>query len=101
MAASGRRRTLLRRPAYCWIRAAVQFLTGGLSAFRRLKDLETVSRVRDIRVSEILRTTINAALITRNATASAVGKTLHLDTAVVEAYESLFFNVLDRKNDIA
>lgn len=100
LSASGRNCTLLNRPAYRWILAAVQMLNGGPRASRRLKDPEIVSQAREIHASE-MRPVINAALMTPAATARSVAKALNLDTTVVEAYESLFFNILERKNDIA
>ena len=101
LATSGRNSTLLKRPTYRWLRAAVQLLTAGPSASRRLKDVTVVSQARGIHEIDQLRPVVNAALMTRDVTARTVADALHLDVAVVEAYDSLFFNILDRKNDLA
>lgn len=101
LAKSGCTCTLLKRPAYRWVRAAMQLLTAGQSASRRLKDVTVVSQAREIHEFDLLRPVVNAALMTRNATARSVADALHLDVAVVEAYDSLFFSILDRKNDLA
>ncbi|MEY3894902.1 MAG: hypothetical protein RLZZ214_421 [Verrucomicrobiota bacterium] len=100
LAKSGHSSTLLKRPAYRWVRAAVQLLTVGPRASRRLKDVTVVSQAREIHEADQLRPVVNAALMTRDATARSVADALHLDVAVVDAYSNVFFNVLDRRNDI-
>ena len=45
------------------------------------------------------RELLRALLITTGATVSRVAEVLHLDPALVEAYECLFFNVIARKED--
>ncbi|MEY3895814.1 MAG: hypothetical protein RLZZ214_1334 [Verrucomicrobiota bacterium] len=77
--------TLLNRPAYRWLRAAVQLLMTGQSASRRLKDDTVVSQAQDIHESDMLRPVVNAALMARDATARSVSDALHPDAAVVEA----------------
>lgn len=98
---SRRNCALLKRPAYRWIQCAVALLSGGASASRRLKDVAMVALARDIHESDALRPIMNAALITRNATTQSVADALNLPSSAVEAYQCLFFNVLDRRDDLA
>lgn len=101
LATAGRTCTLLKRPEYRWIRAALQILTGGESSTRRLREHAVVSLARDIHDSDRMRPLIKAVLMTRDATVASVAGALRLDAAVVEAYDSLFFNITDRKSDLA
>lgn len=99
LARTGRKPTLLKRPAYRWVLAAVNLLKGGKSAARRLGDLRHVSAAVSASKSESARAILNAALMARDASAASVAKALDLDPLAVEAYDCLFFNVLDRKGD--
>ena len=97
---AGRSCSLLKRPEYRWVRATVQFLTGGECASRRLRDGVVVSQAREIHDSDLMRPIINAALMTRDATVGSVAAALNLDSSLVDAYECLFFNILDRRSDL-
>ena len=101
LAKSGRNCILLKRPEYRWIRAALQFLTGSESASRHSKEHAVVSQASEIHDSDRMRPILNGALMTRDATVDSVAAALGLDAAVVEAYDSLFFNITDRKSDLA
>lgn len=50
---------------------------------------------------ETLRTQINALLIGKDVDANYVAKHLNIDVEAIDAYEKLFFNVIDRKRDHA
>ena len=101
MAASNRPCTLLNRPEYRWIRAAIHLLTFGAKASKRLKDIDVVIKAREIHESDSLRPVMNAALMTCEANTCNIAEAFKLTPEVVDAYITLFFNVPDRINDIS
>jgi hypothetical protein len=99
IASCSRQCPILRRQEYRWIRAAINFLNGDATAARHLREVDIVSKARDLYESDAVRHVLNATLMTREATAATVAEALKISSAVVEAYADLFFNVLDRKDD--
>jgi hypothetical protein len=84
-----------------WIRAAKNYLTGGTMAAKHVRDVEVVALARKLHESKEFRPVLNAALMTRDATAQTVAEALKIKpAAVVEAYHDLFFSVLNRKDDL-
>lgn len=107
LADSRRPCSILKRPEYRWIRAAVQFLQGEAKATRHLNDVEFVGQTLGLYKSDSIRPVLNAALLTRESTGAVIAKAFKIQESpskihseVVEAYADLFFNVLDRKDDV-
>jgi hypothetical protein len=94
--------TILKRRRYRWVRAAKNLHTGGATAAKHLRDVEIVEQARALHDSDEIRPVLNALLMTRGATALSVADAAKIRPAdVIEAYNDLFFNVLDRKDDLA
>jgi hypothetical protein len=99
IADSLRRCSLLKRPEYRWINAAVNLQTLGARASKRLKDTKVVIKARELHESDAIRPALNAALFTREADTEKIAEAFKLTPDVVDAYVTLFFNVPDRKYD--
>ena len=107
LAESRRPCSFLKRPEFRWIRAAVHFLLGEAKATRHLNDVELVGQALGLYKSDSIRPALNAALMTREANIENIGDAFKIQQdafrkqpEVVEAYADLFFNALDRKDDV-
>lgn len=100
VARGGRQCPLLMKPEFRWIRAAVQLLTNDAKATRHLREVEAVSRALELYKSDAARPVLNAVLMTSEASVALVSMMLKIRHSVLSAYADLFFNVLDRKEDL-
>jgi hypothetical protein len=101
LAVSRRSCAILKRREYRWIQAAKNLHSGGVIATKHLKDMEVVEQARQLHESDEIRSVLNAVLLTRGATAQTVADALKIKPVdVIEAYNDLFFNVLNRKDDL-
>ncbi len=101
LAQSNHRPKILRRREYRWIRAAVQLLVAGGKVSDRLPDVATVSAALSLVQSDLTRPALNGCLVTSGATIPTVAKAVQQPEDVILAYSDLFFNVIDRRGDLA
>ena len=94
---------LLAEYPYRWVAQAVRFfgIQGGKSdsvGGDRTR-LSAIATAHDLYLNATpARIFLHAALLARDATAASVADALGLDAMTVEAYDSVFYNVLDRKD---
>jgi hypothetical protein len=99
MASTGWTSGRLEKPSFRWVRLAVKFVSGVAGEHGDADGLSAVAGAFEIYMKPTPdRLFLHAALLARDATAASVADALSLDTMVVEAYDSLFYSVLDRKN---
>ena len=102
MVSSGWTSGRLDEPCFRWVRLAVKFYSSlvGLQGDDHgdADELSAVAGAYEIHQNPTReRLFLHAALLARDATAASVADALDLDAMVVEAYDTLFYNVLDRK----
>lgn len=86
---------------YRWVLKGYEYQASGREGkYSSDPDCIVVGEALILRVDEQFKAVIEAALITREATVENVAQALGLEPKVVEAYACLFFNVLDRKDDL-
>ena len=97
LATVGKTPTMLKTPDLRWLRKAVVLIV----APHKLADdpdLMAIADARDLHADPDIRAMVQAALLTPAASAKIVAAALGLEPHIIEAYEALFFNVLDRKD---
>lgn len=95
LATAGKIPAMLKKPDCRWLRKAVVLIM----APHKLADdpdLMAIAGARDLHEDSYVRTVVQAALLTPAASAEVVAAALGLESLVIEAYEALFFSVLDR-----
>lgn len=86
-----------------WIWLAAMFLQGKIPPGRN-KKIEAINwawKIRHDTCMQGIRRTLEGALVVAGATREAAAKMLNFDIEVIEAYETLFWNVVDRAEDLA
>ena len=96
---SGRTFSLLDEPPYRWVRKAVEHLGTYGKPPSSDPGLLAVCEANALKKSEDARIIVQAALLASDATPEAVAAAVGLAPPVVDAYATLFFDVLDRKNE--
>ncbi len=97
----GKQPAMLKKPECRWLRKAAAFMAARYQVTDGDPDLQAVSEAYRLNENADIRPVLQAALLTCGATAESVGTALGLEALTVEAYDALFFNVLDRKDDLA
>ena len=97
---SGAMPAALKDPECRWVRKAMEFLR---DTNARVSDpeLQTVCDALTLHCKPDNKVVLRAALLARDVTVDSVAEALNMLPPLVEAYEELFFNVLDRKSDRA
>jgi hypothetical protein len=90
---------LLSMPCYRWVSAAVHLLRGGPRIGRRIPDVKYVMEARKLTESPDSSCLIRSAIFAVDSSAINVSVALGIPVGIVEAFDGLFFNVLDRKGD--
>ncbi|MBN8460083.1 MAG: hypothetical protein J0M04_19825 [Verrucomicrobia bacterium] len=90
---------LLDKPPYRWVRAAFRVLVKSHAGHE--PDLSAARQAMHWHSRPEFARPLNAALLARDATAERVAAALDIPEPPVEAYASLCFDVLDRKEDKA
>lgn len=99
MASTGWTSGRLDKPCFRWVKLAVKFVSGVAGEHGDADGLSAVAGAFEIYMKPTPdRLFLHAALLARDATAASVADALSLDAMVVEAYDSLFYSVLDRKS---
>lgn len=94
-------RAALEKGGYRWVDAAISWLKGGDKLGKWFPDVADVVAAYDLHAAPQTVALLKAALFAANSKAETVGHTMSLPVAVVGAFDALFFNVLDRKEDAA
>ena len=90
-----------------WIRTAVMVLQKekkpgvDCGQWHESPDLQAVKRAFRIHDRPSSKSLMQAVLISRDATIEEVAKAMGLDVPVVDAYATLFFNVIGRRKEVA
>jgi len=100
VAKCGRTPALLREPVFAAVRVAADILSGAVHSAKDAKLAAAVAKAWDIHSDRPQAVIVEALLMTHGATAESVAGVLGIDAAVVETYATLFFNVLDRPDDL-
>jgi len=90
---------LLDEPPYLWVRKAVEHLQALGKPPSSDPGLLAVSEANEVKKSADIRIIVQAGLLASDAKAETVAAAVGLAAPVVEAYATLFFDVLDRKNE--
>ena len=101
MSSGSRISDLVEQPAYKWVRNAMRFWENPGHARSGGPELLVTYAAAILHTNSINRDFLRAALLTQDATIESVAAVLRLKPLFVEAFEALFFNVLDRKDDHA
>ena len=97
---SGNPPSVLKKPECLWVRKAMEFLKDS-DAKASDPELQTVADALTLHGKPDNQVVLRAALLASDASVESVADALNLPPPVVEAYEALFFSVLDRKSDRA
>jgi hypothetical protein len=94
---------LLTKPAYRWIAEAARLCViqsgGGDPAEGDRAMLSAITAAHEIHLNATpARLLLHATMLAEDATAAKVALALGLDPLVVEAYDAVFYNVLERKD---
>jgi hypothetical protein len=92
--------SVLKRHGYRWVDAAIFWKRGGEGAARWVPDVADVSAAYDLHADTETTALLRAALFATDSTPETVAHVMSLPVAVVQAFDALFFNVLDRKEDV-
>ena len=99
-AKTGRKPAILREPVFAAVRVAAEILSGASPSPKDAKLAAAVAEAWDLHSDRTQAVIVEALLMTHGATAESVAAVLGIDTAVVESYTALFFNVPDRQDDL-
>jgi hypothetical protein len=86
--------------AYRWVRAAVTLRRNGERLGKWFPEVADVAAASDLHADPRITVTLKAALFSTNSTPETVAHVMSLAVPVVQAFDALFFNVLDRKDDL-
>ena len=91
---------LLEKPPYVWLRKMTELIVVMGKAHLLDPDVRVVYEAMELRRSPgAQQSLLHAALLASDASVDAVASALGMAEPVVDAYSTLFFDVLDRKND--
>jgi hypothetical protein len=96
---AGKNPATLKKPECRWLRKAMVYIASLEKVRDADPDLEAVAQAHKLDENQDHRAVVRAALLAGDATAESVAAALGLPQPVVEAYDALFFNVLDHKAD--
>lgn len=91
---------LLDAPAFGPIRMALTFIGGGGEKLAGDPDFEAVVKAWEIHRSQDMRHLLHAMLLPLESDAETVAEIMGVAPKVVETFGALFFNVLDRREDL-
>jgi hypothetical protein len=92
--------SVLKRHGYRWVDAAIFWKRGGDGAARWIPDVADVAAAYDLHADTETTILLRAALFATDSTPETVAHAMSLLVTVVQAFDALFFNVLDRKKDV-
>ena len=91
---------LLEKPPYVWLRKMTELIMVMGKTPILDSDVQVVFEAMELRRSPgVQQSLLHAALLASDATADTVASALGMAEPVVDAYNTLFFDVLDRKTD--
>jgi hypothetical protein len=96
---AGRTFPLAKKKGFRWINAAISLLLAEQRGAEPSAEASAVIRARELDGSPSMGFVLRAALMAVDATVELVATSFKLPVDAVEAYENLFFNILDRKVD--
>lgn len=94
LATAGKTPAMLKKPECRWLRKAVVLIMAPHKV-EDDPDLRAIADARDLHDDPNIRAMVQAALLTPAATVESVAGALGLEPLVIDAYEALFFNILD------
>lgn len=100
IAGSGRANPLVKKKEFRMINAAILLLCADQRGEKPPSSTDIVNRARELDESAVMKPVLRAALLATDGTLETVAAALHLPVEVLSAYHDLFFNVLDRKDDL-
>lgn len=86
--------------AYRWVSAAVTLRKHGERFGKWFPEVADVTAASDLHAEPRITVALKAALFSTNSTPATVAHSMSLSVPVVQAFDALFFNVLDRKDDL-
>lgn len=96
----GRTSPLAKKKGFRWIHAAISLLLAEQRGAEPPAEASAVIRARELDGSPTMRPLLRATLLAVDASLELVATSLKLPVDAVAAYQDLFFNVLDRKDDL-
>jgi hypothetical protein len=97
---SGRAWQPAKKKALPWIDAAVAHLHAERKSSAAQVKPGPFAQARELYESKVMGPVVKASLLAQDATAEVVATALNLEPDTIAAFDSLFFNVLDRRGDL-